>query len=335
MTIPAVAALRRKYPRTHLSWLVEGSVGGLLRHQDFIDEVIEFPRSALQRSLRKGRLDALAGEGAGFLQRLREREYDVVLDFHGILKSSLISLCAKNSRRIGFGPRFAKEQSHLAYHERLEHGEKRLHKVDRNMLLARHLGANGSLPEVLLRVPEADEEYVEAFLAGHSFGRPLLALNPFSSPGSIYKRWPMERYGALAGRMAREMGATVLVLWGPGEEAEARMLSEMGGSGVVPACPTTVPQLLALLRRASAYVGGDTGVMHLAAFAQTPVLALFGPTDHLINGPYGQRNAVVRVELPCSPCKNKDCADRRCVTGITVERVFDELSSLLGRYGRN
>ncbi len=335
MTIPAVASLRRKFPKAHIAWLVEGSVGRLLQDQEFVDDVIPFPRSALQRMLRSGRLGGAAGEGIRFLRRLRKKEYDLVLDFHGILKSSVLSLCARNSRRVGFGPMFAKEQSHLAYHERLDHDDKRIHKVDRNMLIARHIGANGGVPGVTLRVPPEEERYVAKFLGEHCGTAPVVALNPFSSSGSAYKRWPMERYGELAARIVREMGATVLVLWGPGEEAEAKGLAAQGGPGVKPACPTTVPQLLALLQKVSAYVGGDTGVMHLAAFARTPVLAIFGPTDHLINGPYGSDCAVVRADIPCSPCKNKDCLDRRCVNDITVDRVFRELATLLAPTGRN
>jgi heptosyltransferase I len=335
MSVPAVTALRRTFPKTRISWLVEGSVGQLLQHQDFLDDVIQFPRSALERSLRTRRVGTLVGEGMDFLRRLREKKYEVVLDFHGILKSSLLSLCTRNSRRVGFGPVFAKEQSHLAYHERLDYNEKRIHKVERNMLLARHIGTNGGPPEVTLKVPAADEQYIAEFLEDHAFKKPLLALNPFSSPGSLYKRWPMERYAALAGRMVREVGGSVLVLWGPGEEEEARRLGELGGSGVKLACPTTVPQLFALLRRASAYVGGDTGVMHLATFAHTPVLAIFGPTDHLVNGPYGGHSVVVRVDLPCSPCKNRDCTDRRCLNEISVGHVFDRLADLLALAGNN
>jgi len=90
-------------------------------------------------------------------------------------------------------------------------------------------------------------------------------------------------------------------------------------------CPTDVPQLLALLRRVDMYIGGDTGMMHLAALAGTPVLAIFGPTDHKVNGPYGPTHTIIRKDLPCSPCKNKHCKERKCLMEITVDEVFREV----------
>ena len=119
MTMPAVQAIRRAFPDARLSWLVEGSVGELLRHQAFVDRVIEFPRGRLAAALKKGNLLS-AGRGLTVFARiLRAEEYDVVLDFHGIVKSALLTRAARAGRRIGFDRTFAKEASWLAYDERI------------------------------------------------------------------------------------------------------------------------------------------------------------------------------------------------------------------------
>jgi 3-deoxy-D-manno-octulosonic-acid transferase/heptosyltransferase-1 len=67
--------------------------------------------------------------------------------------------------------------------------------------------------------------------------------------------------------------------------------------------------------------------MHLAAFARVPVVAIFGPTDHLVNGPYGNGHTVVRKELPCSPCRDKTCKSRECLRSITVDDVYGAVLS--------
>jgi ADP-heptose:LPS heptosyltransferase len=133
----------------------------------------------------------------------------------------------------------------------------------------------------------------------------------------------------------RELGGQSIVLWGPGEEEEARHLREMAGDGAILACPTTIPQLFALLKRVEMYIGGDTGVMHLAAAAGTRVIAIFGPTDVKINAPYGGEHIVIRKDIPCSPCKKKDCSERRCLANITVEEVFAAVNNLHQRSTTN
>jgi ADP-heptose:LPS heptosyltransferase len=131
--------------------------------------------------------------------------------------------------------------------------------------------------------------------------------------------------------MNESIPATVLILWGPGEEEEARQLRDMAGAGVVLPANLGVAQLCAVLKRADMYVGGDTGIMHLAAFSGIPVVAIFGPTDPKVNAPYGPAHTVVRKELPCSPCRDKNCKERTCLTSITPEEVFEEVKSMWER----
>jgi lipopolysaccharide heptosyltransferase I len=322
MTIPAVKALREQYPHARLTWLVEGSVGDLLSCQGFIDEVIRFPRGSIQGSIKSGNLSRAAKETGIFLKKLRDGEYDLIIDFHGIIKSALFLRLVRGKRTIGFGKTVAKEKSHLFYGECVENDNKRLHKVERNMLIPRHLGTGNAVPEVKLEVPADAELYIDQFFTREGVAAPVFAINPFSSKGSRFKRWDIERYGELIRCIARNGLGKAIVLWGPGEKGEAKHLREIAGEGAFLSCPTDVPQLFALLSRVDMYIGGDTGMMHLAALAGTPVLAIFGPTDHKINGPYGAIHRIIRKDLSCSPCKNKDCQERRCLSEITVDEVF-------------
>jgi lipopolysaccharide heptosyltransferase I len=328
MALPAVKALRDSHPGARISWLVEGSVGEFLSHQTFIDEVIPFPRSGLMRTLRRMDLAGTMGLSRRFISHLRSQEYDSILDFHGIIKSALLSVCVRGKgRKIGFGKTFAKEKSHLFYHERVDHWDRRIHKVDRNMLLSCKLGTTVAVPTVGLVAPGSAVAYIEDYLSSSAIPMPFVAINPFSSQGSEFKRWDIDKYAGLASRISEEMGRSVVVLWGPGEESEAAELVRKAGKGVFLACPTTVSQLFALLEKSEIYVGGDTGVMHLAVFAGVPVVAIFGPTDPWINGPYGPSHTMIRRDLPCSPCKNKECKERRCLDEIAVEEVYETMKT--------
>jgi heptosyltransferase I len=331
MSMPAVKALREQFPEARISWLVEGSVGELLLHQPFIDKVIRFPRGVTVKALKQGKLPLAKNEMGRFLAELRENRYDMILDFHGIAKSTFLSLYARGTKRIGFGKMYAKEKSHLFYHEKVNGDNRRLHKVERNMLIPRHVGVSGTIPELTLVAPAEAVAYIDRYFEHTGISSPAYAVNPFSSKGSAFKRWDIGRYGQLIRRIREKDHASVIILWGPGEEEEARALKESAGEGVFLSCPTDVPQLLALLKKADMYIGGDTGVMHLAAFAGTPVVAVFGPTDVLVNGPYSPASTVVRKDLPCSPCKNKKCEKRECLDGITVDEVHGAVSAMKER----
>lgn len=334
LTVPAVKAIKLALPGSTVSWLVEGAAAPLLAAQDFIDRVIEFPRGQLQKSMKNGHFMSAGQTLFPFVKGLREKDYDLIVDFHGIVKSAVLSKISKTGRRVGFGRSVAKEGSWLVYDERTEAPEKRMHKVNRNMLLVSRLGAT-EVPIVDLAVPGGADASIDAFLHGAGLQPPIIAVNPFCSKGSEFKRWDLANYGELIRRAGEATGATMLILWGPGEEEEARRLKEMGGASAVLACPTTVPQLLALIKRVGLYVGGDTGVMHLAALARVPVVAIFGPTDHLVNGPFGSGHTVIRKDLPCSPCRDKSCAERTCLSSIGVDEVFDRVMGVWKGAGRN
>ncbi|MCX8023100.1 MAG: glycosyltransferase family 9 protein [Syntrophorhabdaceae bacterium] len=330
MSIPAVYSIKERDKKTDITWLVEGTVSRFLRYQPFVDSVIEFPRRQIVKGFKENPVEGLKGL-IQFIRRLRETEYDIITDFHGIIKSALLSRSARGKRRIGFGAPYAKEMSHLFYGEVIEGNERRIHKVERNMLIARYLGVSGDAPIPPLLAPPEAQTYIESFLEREGIPSPFVAINPFSSRGNEYKRWDIENYGKLIKVLSDKLGLCSLILWGPGEEEEALYLKEISGEKAYLSCPTDIPQLFALLKKSKMYIGGDTGVMHLAAFAGVPVLALFGPTDVVVNAPYTPHSIIIRRDLRCSPCKNRGCNDRKCMEGITVEEVFKAVLEM-GQY---
>ncbi len=330
LTMPAVQAIKTANPSASVAWLVEGPVAQLLACQSFVDRVIPFPRRSLHDSFARGRFAETAAKMRDFLKELRARRYDAILDFHGIAKSAFLVRAARGAKRFGFDRTVAKEVSWIAYDETVGTADRRIHKVMRNMLLARSVGAGNQVPSVRPVVKDEDHAYIDDFLSPTASTRRLIAVNPFCSPGSMFKRWDLEKYGALIKRVRSALDAEVMIVWGPGEEEEALRLRSLAGSDALLACPTTVTQLFALLTRVSLYIGGDTGVMHLAALASVPIVAIFGPTDVKVNGPFSDASRIVRRELACSPCRNKECAERRCLSEIGVEEVFVQVKALWG-----
>lgn len=162
--------------------------------------------------------------------------------------------------------------------------------------------------------------------------RPWIAIHPGSGGYSMARRWEPVRWAELADALAARYGAQILLVGSPADGAdlvEAAMASRCRNLAGL----TTVPELAALLARCDLFIGADSGVMHLAAAAGAPVVALFGPSNHLAWGPWAPRGVsrVVRLDLPCSPCsyvghsvgQRDGCWHRSCMAELDVQRVLD------------
>lgn len=328
MTLPAVHSLKRGFPESKIHWVCEGSAYELLLCMEFIDEVIKFPREKIVDFLRTGRIIESTKAFVEFLRYLREKQFDIVIDFHGILRSALICLLSRRRRLIGFGRAYAKEYSHIFYDERVNGANPFLHKVERNMLIVNHLKVHEYYESFPFKVPKEDQVYVESFFHKEKVGEKVFAINPFSSKRGLYKRWPLEKYRELIKKIQKEIGADVVLIWGTKEEKKEaeKLRASLDGDlnkNLIVSWPTNVPQLLALLSKVDMYIGGDSGITHVAALARTPVVAIFGPSDYRINSPYGEMIRIVRMDVPCSPCRKRDCEDRRCLENITSDDVFE------------
>ena len=145
------------------------------------------------------------------------------------------------------------------------------------------------------------------------------------------KRWPANRFGAVAKTLRDEWGLTPVVLWGPGERALAEaVVAASEGAGVV-APETQLPDLVALSREASFMISGDTGPLHIACAAGVPTVSLFGPTDAKRNGPWDPRDVVLSRYDQC-PCHYKrQCQQPAswCLAEITVDDVREAIRARL------
>jgi hypothetical protein len=169
-------------------------------------------------------------------------------------------------------------------------------------------------------------------------GAPIVVNLGASKPAN---RWPPERFGELAARLAAACGGPVVFTGGPAD-VEAGRLAERAAAGAPGVASlvgeTDLRQLVALCARARLFVGCDTGPMHVAAAVDTPVVALFGPADARRTRPYGGgaggvQHRVVRAtpEPPCAPCGRKRCNQPRhaCMEDITVDAVLDACRATL------
>jgi len=205
-------------------------------------------------------------------------------------------------------------------------------------LLSRALGEPLEPVPQTLRVPPEDRKVAENLLSGSSCtaSRPTIALHVGAGPRQQFKRWPLDRFAEVAEQLHDEFGARIALVGGPDERPASQDVQRRLPVTVVDAVgKLSVLQTAALLQRCDLLITNDSGPMHLAAAVDTPVVAIFGPTDIEKNPPIslGATHRIVRRPLPCSPCyrqgmndANFQCASpdcpRRCLTDVSANDVI-------------
>jgi lipopolysaccharide heptosyltransferase I len=337
-TLPAVRALRKLLPSSRIAWLVEEPSKGFLESQPEVDEVLLFPRRRWSDGIRSPWTVARTfGEMLQFVRRLRKQRFDLVLDFHGIMKSGLISFLSGAPVRIGYDRRSSKEGNFLFSNVKVSLPPGKMSRYQRNLELLKGIGLEVMYPEQGLHIPSGDRVYVEVFLnrVTYPLPRPWIAIHPGTSNRTSYKRWKPERYSQLADRLVRELGSTIIFTWGPGEMTWAEKIQKMMTEPSLLGPRTdSLTQLGELFRRCDLYLGGDTGPMHIASMVGTPVVAIFGPTDPVVNEPFGAHRKV-RKDVGCNPCRERSCRETLCLDEVTVEEVLAAAKEMLSYKGRS
>lgn len=327
-TLPAVGALRAAYPGAHLAWLVEPASASLLEGQPWLDEVRVFPRTTLQDRWSRGRLGSLVGETRHFLRELREANYDLVVDFHAILKSGWLSRASRAPMRVTYAPPFAREGAHRFATHHATLAPPKQSRFERNEALVRYLGVEAPLSSESLILSEAQRAAGREAVGTNA----AVAMHPGTSDSTAHKRWTPEGYAAAARSLRDEHGLDSIITVGPARDdrpfAEAIVAQADGAARIGP--PTaSLLDLAAVFAASRLYIGSDTGPMHVASLVGTPVVQLLGPTDPVENQPYpGTASETVRVQIACNPCR-RGCAAATCMRVIQPESVLAAAARLL------
>jgi len=287
-------------------------------------------RRALSFPLGHGVLNI--GERRRIGRQLQGR-YDQAIVLPNSLKSALTPFFAKIPKRTGW-----KGEMRYGLLNDLRKLDKQTYPlmIERFMALAYAPGAPlpHPYPRPSLRV---DEQLREMALAEHGLqlAQPVLALCPGAEFGQA-KRWPAEHYAAVAEHYVRQ-GWQVWLFGSkkdhPGcEEIRQQLIPGLREEVANLAGATTLAQAIDLMSCASAVVSNDSGLMHVAAAVQRPLVAVYGSTSTDYTPPLAEQVAVVRTGIECSPCFKRTCqyGHYRCLTELPPERVIAALDELVG-----
>ncbi|MGC8723315.1 MAG: glycosyltransferase family 9 protein [Acidobacteriota bacterium] len=331
--LPCLHSLRVSGHLARLDLAVEDRFAPLLELFPVVDRVAAYPRR--NGGLGYGPL-AWARAMGSYLTDLRAAGYDWSVDLHGILRSALLGQVSGAARTAGYARGFGKEGSHLLYDVPLTCGATpRISRYARYAGAMAALGLPGPAGGYLSPlVREGDRAEVGRFLEGRGLApRSFLFAFIGTSRAQAYKRWPLERFLELASLVWEGMHLPTVVGWGPDEAQQVAALPSREYLHVVPTW--SLPQLLECIRSSAAFVGADTGAMHLAALMGVPTVALLGPTDPVLNEPWGRRAKVVYRPGIHTPCSGPGCDHRSCMGAIGAQEVFDSLKEVLAPEGQS
>ncbi len=330
--LPALRLLRSSFPVAKIAWLVEDKASEILKGHPDIDEVIIFPRRKWQRGiLMAGLITDILPEIYSFYKKIHGEDYDLVIDFQGNLKSGIMNLITGSENRVGFGRDYCKEFNYLSTQYQVYPTGKRMHRVEKNLSILRWLGIDNEFQRPELPVSREDEKYITEFTNTEiNPSLPIIIIHPGTSRFGAFKQWPVQNYTLLADMILAEFKSNIVFTWGPGEKDSVNEIIRNMKHKATPACETkSIKQLVELLRRASLFIGGDTGPLHIASILDIPVVGIYGPKDPEIYGPFNDRSIVIKKDIPCSPCRKRTCGDPVCMASILPEDVFSGMNNLI------
>jgi heptosyltransferase-1 len=310
--LPAVAALRRERPEWVIDWVVDARWKALLEDGPVVNKVhVAETRAWSKKPVSVGTLRSVIE----LRKRLRAERYDLVVDMQGTLRSAVIGRMA-GARLVGYAD--PRERVGWLYSEKVQ--RRGSHVVEQGAaLLAEACGMALQLKEFALPVIAAKEHWAEQQVVK----RPMGVLSAGGGWGA--KLWPVESYALLAVAL-RTMGFDVVV--SAMSERDALALDVVSASdGAARSVVCDVAGLVALLRRADLFVGGDSGPTHLAAALAVPTAALFGPTDPARNGPWGLGARVVLRDAGAVTRYKRTAVS--AMGKIAVEQVVEAVRDLL------
>ncbi|MDN3507042.1 MAG: glycosyltransferase family 9 protein [Simkaniaceae bacterium] len=305
---PAIRALRQSYPDAELSMLTSAVGAAALEHNKHIDELFVLSSTPFFSLIR-------------FFSTLRRRKFDAILVFHTSQRMILPFCALLEAPQIIATAGINKDLDFLLTKAL---PQKYQHEIDRRLAIVKEVGAHVSDYSLEMPFRKEEEEYVEQFLDGHGIPAhiPLVGIHPGAK--DAFKQWPKEHFIEVGKRLTQHLGCQILVT---GDRSEALLAFEIASKipGAIPiAGELGLSAFAALLHKMMVFITNDTGPMHMAFAVEVPTVAIFGPTDPNLCGPFHAKGAkILSAKKTCRPCLKKQCVEPFCLYAIGPNNVYD------------
>jgi len=323
MSLPALRAVRSRFPDAHISVLARPWVLDLYARERFADQIVPFSCQNLPDKFKLAR-------------SLRPMRFDCAILFQNAFEAAAIALVAGIPERIGYARDHRSwlltraipvpKPSEIPRHERFYYLE-----------LLRRAGMIDALPpaDESIRLEGADQARQQGseLLAKAALRAPVVGVSPGAAFGGA-KRWLPERFAEAAVEVAGNLQRGVAIFGSQAERELCDQVSTLVRARGIPvhnfAGETTLAEFISMAAACAVFLTNDSGPMHIASALGVPTVAIFGATDDTATGPTGPLARVIRHPVECSPCRLRECPiDHRCMTRVTAEQVAQTALNLL------
>jgi len=322
MMIPSLMAIKEYFPHAQITVLATPWVTPLLENHPAVDRTMIMDKANGFVSSTK--------ELARIISWLRGERFDLAILFQNAFEAAFLAYVGGVRHRVGYdtdGRGFL-----LTHKVTRDRDILSAHQVEYFLGVIEAMGWPAEQREPVLYINDEDIESTSLMLSSMGIEDNLFVVG--LNPGAVYgsaKRWPEDRFALIADWAAERWGARVLLFGSLSEKAIGAEISRYMHSDPANLCGlTTLGQAMALIKRCSLFLTNDSGLMHIAAAFNIPMVAIFGPTDPITTGPISRNARIVRHRIDCSPCLKEVCSlnHHRCMLSIDPAEVWEEMERL-------
>ncbi len=313
MTTPAVSVLKKNFPDSKLSYVVEKPYADLITGNPLIKETFILPAHSHIKDF------------FSVIKKIRMKKFDAVIDFHGGPRSSLMTLLSGAGLKIGYKIKYR----HFIYHIKLERSPQTgpIHSVENHVNLVKVLGIkSGAIPPLYIPYStEKENQRIEHIMSLHNLsGSQYISLH--IGAGNRFRSWDIQNYIRLCDLFSQKSGVKVVLIGAHEDKNSAdTIIKSTESSPLSLVGDLSLREVRDIISHSSLFVGPDSGPMHIAASTGTPIIALFGPTLPANFGPWRAEHKIIQKDIDCRPCRQRQCVheDFRCLQDITPEQVYE------------
>ena len=322
MTTPAVRAIRQRFPSTHISLLAKPWVVPVFESSKHIDQLLIYDDN--------GRHKGILGKFR-LARDLKKYHFDAAILLQNAFEAALITFLADIPIRIGYDTDV--RQLFLTHAVSCTNEIKKKHQTGYYLNIIRGIGIKEDNRELYLRLNQKDRFRAEKILLEQhlSLDDKIVGINPGATYGPA-KQWPFDRYARLADKIQTFTKAHIIIFGGPNDRNLGKKISQkMQYRPIDLSGKTSLGEAMALIERCDLFITNDSGLMHVAAALDVPLIAVFGSTNSITTGPLSQNSRIVQVPLECSPCLRPECpkGHLNCMDQISVKMVFNVVKDML------
>jgi len=326
MTLPAVAAVRKMWPRARISILAKPWVAEVYRLSPDVDEIIPFEEPGRHAGI-PGKW-RLAGE-------LRRERFDCAILLQNAIEAAIIARLAGIPLRVGYN---SDGRGALLTHSVRRIPEiRRVHQIDYYLAMIAAVGCPAADRDIRLSPGSDYAATAESLFTQYGLepNRPLIGIAPGAAFGPA-KKWFPERFAAVVDRLIDDIGAQTVLFGSTGDRESTTAVAQSARHPLTDvAGKTTLREAIAVIARCNLFLSNDSGLMHIAGALGIPTIAIFGSTNPATTSPAGKKSVVIHHDVECAPCLKPVCpTDFRCMEMIGVEEVFAAAQKLLGEAPR-